>query len=84
MNAEFGALPVQARELEENYKQVESFQQARARSARGNQAPTMELLAGKHGASNRPSDSRQPNREAKPVDAMCIRVDSDQPAIARP
>jgi type IV secretion system protein VirB8 len=34
MNAEFGALPVQARELEENYKQVEAFQQARARSAR--------------------------------------------------
>ncbi len=34
MNAELGALPVQARELEENYKQVESFQQARARSAR--------------------------------------------------
>jgi len=34
MNAELGALPVQARELEENYRQVESFHQARARSAR--------------------------------------------------
>jgi type IV secretion system protein VirB8 len=33
MNLDLGALPVQARALEENYKQVESFQQARARSA---------------------------------------------------
>jgi type IV secretion system protein VirB8 len=34
MNLDLGALPVQARALEENYKQVKSFQQARARSAR--------------------------------------------------
>lgn len=34
MNLDLGALPVQARALEENYKQVESFQQTRARSAR--------------------------------------------------
>jgi type IV secretion system protein VirB8 len=34
MNAELGALPVHARALEKNYKDVESFQQARARSAR--------------------------------------------------
>jgi type IV secretion system protein VirB8 len=34
MNLDLGALPVQARELAENYKEVESFQQARARSAR--------------------------------------------------
>lgn len=34
MNMELGALPAHARELDENYRQVESFQQARARSAR--------------------------------------------------
>jgi len=34
MNLDLGALPVQAQALEKNYKQVESFQQARARSAR--------------------------------------------------
>src|SRR6202012_5164870 len=34
MNAELGALPFNARELEENYRQVESFKQARTRSAR--------------------------------------------------
>jgi type IV secretion system protein VirB8 len=34
MNLDLGALPVQARELAENYKEVVSFQQARARSAR--------------------------------------------------
>jgi type IV secretion system protein VirB8 len=34
MTVELGALPVQARELAENYKQVQSFQQTRARSVR--------------------------------------------------
>jgi type IV secretion system protein VirB8 len=34
MNMDLGALPVQASELAENYRQVESFQQTRARSAR--------------------------------------------------
>jgi type IV secretion system protein VirB8 len=33
MNMDLGALPVQASELAENYRQVESFQQTRARSA---------------------------------------------------